>query len=199
MTIRLEADDAGATLKAFELYDNVVGGKIVLYGEAVGPAEPYILHGNMELLNFNVVNAPALAHLLNAISLLGLGQVLSGEGLYFSKMEAGFDWFIRPTGDLYVIKDGRTSGSSLGLTFAGSVDKSSHQVELNGTVIPASMLNDIITSIPLIGDILSGGSDGGIFAAAYTMKGPMSNPEISVNPLSVFTPGIFRRIFFEED
>jgi hypothetical protein len=199
MSIRLEADDAGATLNAFDLYENVRGGKITLYGEAVSPAEPYILHGNMEMSGFHVVNAPTLAHLINAISLLGLGQVLSGEGLYFSRMQAGFDWFIRPQGDLYVIKDGKTSGSSLGLTFAGSADKAAQRIDLNGTIIPASMINDIVTSIPVIGDILSGGSSGGVFAATYTMKGPMTAPEISVNPLSVLTPGIFRRIFFEEE
>ena len=57
-------------------------------------------------------------------------------------------------------------------------------------------LNKVIGSIPIVGDILTGGS-GGVFAATYSVKGPSENPEISANPLSVLTPGILRRILWE--
>ena len=47
--------------------------------------------------------------------------------------------------------------------------------------------------------MLSGGSEGGIFAATYTIKGPQDDPNVAVNPLSMLTPGIIRRILFEEE
>jgi hypothetical protein len=34
-----------------------------------------------------------------------------------------------------------------------------------------------------------------VFAASYTVRGPLDNPEISVNPLSALTPGFLRGLF----
>ena len=49
----------------------------------------------------------------------------------------------------------------------------------------------------IIGDILTGGD--ALFAATYSMKGPSSNPKITMNPLSVLAPGFLRKILFEGD
>jgi hypothetical protein len=56
----------------------------------------------------------------------------------------------------------------------------------------------VISSIPLIGDILTGGAGGGLFAFTYTIRGSFADPSVSVNPLSVLAPGFLRRLFFEE-
>ena len=99
---------------------------------------------------------------------------------------------------MIVLKDGRTSGNSLGLTFDGTFDNAAQTLDVAGTVIPLSGINKAIGSIPLVGDILTGGT-GSLFAATYTMKGKAAEAEVSVNPLSVLTPGILRRILFEEN
>lgn len=198
MTVRLEADDAGAAMRAFDMYENVQGGKIVLYGEARNPQQRKILYGNAELTNFHVVNAPVLARLLSAISLVGIGQILGNEGIYFSRLQSRFEWHIDRRGDKYIAKDGRTSGSSLGLTFEGVVDKSTGQIDMQGTIVPVSMLNELIGAIPLIGSILTGGG-GGVIAATYEIEGPIKKPEVMVNPLSVLAPGILRKLLFEGD
>lgn len=199
MTVRLEADDAGAALSAFGLYENVRGGKLVLTGEAANPATPRVLFGQLEMTGFKAVNAPILARLVGALSPMGLAELLASDGLYFERLESKFTWHLRREGDLYVITDGRTSGSSIGLTFEGTIDKSTQQVDVNGNVVPMSLVNDLISAIPIIGTLLSGGSDGGVFAATYTIKGPQEAPTVSVNPLSVLAPGIIRRILFEGD
>lgn len=195
---RLEADDAGAALKAFDVYKNVRGGKFLLTGESAPGKSRYVINGKAQLSDFNVVNAPALAVLVSAISPTGLPMLLSNDGLFFSQLESKFSWHLRQPGDTYIIRDGRTSGSSLGLTFEGKVDKESGMVDINGHVVPMSEINSLISNIPLIGDILTGGSEGGIFAATYTMTGPTEKPVVSINPLSVLTPGIIRRILFED-
>lgn len=56
-------------------------------------------------------------------------------------------------------------------------------------------VNSLLSSIPLVGEILTGGS--GLIAATYTMKGPSKDPQVSVNPLSILTPGFLRKILFE--
>ncbi|HEY8189735.1 MAG TPA: AsmA-like C-terminal domain-containing protein, partial [Micavibrio sp.] len=195
---RLEADDAGAALRAFDVYRNVRGGKIRMNGESKPGKSDNVIYGTAQLSEFNVVNAPALAVLVSAISPTGLPMLLSNEGLYFTRLESKFGWGLRPMGDLYTITDGRTSGSSLGLTFEGSINKEKNYIDINGHVVPMSEINSLISNIPLIGDILTGGSEGGIFAATYTMTGPIEKPVVSINPLSVLTPGIIRRILFED-
>ncbi len=197
MSFRMEAGDAGATLRAFDVYKNVMGGTLLVTGVAPDNKNRRLIRGTAQLNNFRVINAPALAQLVGAIGLTGLPQLLSGEGLSFSRLESDFVWRLRPEGDLYTIKDGRTSGSSLGLTFDGDIDKQKNAIDINGNVVPVSELNTLVSSIPLIGTILSGGGDA-IFAATYTITGPADKPDVSVNPLAVLAPGIIRRILFEE-
>jgi hypothetical protein len=194
---RLEADDAGATLKAFGVYDNIIGGRLVIYGEPIRGIFDRNLRGVAEIRDFKVVKAPGLARLLGAMSLPGLIDLLGNEGITFSKLEAQFDWMYRRQGSLLVLKDGRTSGNALGLTFDGAFDNAAGTINVSGTLIPLSGLNAVIGSIPLVGDILTGGAGGGVFAATYKVKGDAKDPDISVNPLAVLAPGILRRILFE--
>jgi len=64
--------------------------------------------------------------------------------------------------------------------------------------VPIYHSNSVISAIPLIGDILTGGEGGGLFAFTYTIRGSFADPSVSVNPLSVLAPGFLRRLFFEE-
>ncbi|MCB1556553.1 MAG: heme utilization protein, partial [Alphaproteobacteria bacterium] len=199
LALRFEADDAGAALRAFDLYNNMAGGRLVVAGRAENPATPKTLKGTVALTDFHVTNAPVLARILGGLGPTGLSQLLGGEGLYFARLESGFEWIIRPQGDIHLIRDGRTSGSSLGLTFDGKIDKEAGTTDIEGTIVPMSGVNEIIGNIPLIGDILAGGRGGAIFAATYAIKGPSAEPTVTVNPLAVLAPGILRRILFESD
>ena len=154
------------------------------------------LIGKAEISNFKVINAPFLSKLLSMLSLGGITELMSGGGLNFDKLEADFNWLYRRDGSLLVLKNGRTSGNSLGLLFDGTFDNKKNWVDVSGTIAPMSALNGVIGSIPILGDILTGGS-GGVFAATYSIKGDSDDPEISVNPLSILTPGILRRILWE--
>ena len=191
----MEATDAGATLNAFDIYTNVVGGTIKIYGEPIGGPDSDDISGRAQMTDFKVVRAPGLARLISAMSITGLGDALNTDGLSFSKLEGKFNWLFRPQGSLLTIKDGRTSGASLGLSIEGTVDRATNIIDMRGTIVPMSEVNNLIGSIPLVGEILTGGS--GLIAATYTMKGPAKDPQVSINPLSVLTPGFLRRILFE--
>ncbi|MCB9979050.1 MAG: AsmA-like C-terminal domain-containing protein [Rhodospirillales bacterium] len=195
--LRIEAQDAGSTLRAFNVYENVLGGKLLAIGKPSGKGRNKDIAGTVTIENFKVVNAPVLAQLVSALSLPGLLQLLGNDGLGFSKAQAQFEWKIRDTGTSYVFREGRTSGNSLGLTFDGVVDKTANTLDISGTIVPVSEVNSLLSGIPLIGDILTGGSDGGILAATYSVKGNADAPKVMVNPLAALAPGILRRIFFE--
>lgn len=195
-SFEFEADDAGAALKAFGVYNNIVGGTIKVHADPLQGPNDRNLSGTATLNTFKAVKAPALARLLGAISVPGLLELLGNNGLEFSKLESKFTWMYKKDGSTIKLSEGRTSGNSLGLTFDGTIDRGQNTMAIEGTIIPLSTVNKIVGSIPLIGDIITGGT-GSVFAATYTMKGKTENPDVMVNPLSVLTPGILRRILFE--
>lgn len=196
-TFRLESSDAGATLKAFGLYDKMAGGSLVIYGQPKGNDATGDLFGTATIKNFRLKKAPALAKLLGAMSLQGAQNLLRNDGVGFTKLESQFEWQFRDAGNLLVMKEGRTSGSSLGLTFEGLVNQGDNTMNVSGTIIPVSNVNKAIGSIPVLGQVLTGGD--ALIAATYSMKGAANDPKVSVNPLSVLAPGFLRKLFFEQD
>ena len=194
-TFRLQAQDAGAMLRTFNLYENVNGGTLLIYGEPKKGDKKGDLYGVARMENFRVVKAPVLAKLLSIMSLTGVTQLLGNEGLVFSKLESEFEWLFRTGGNYLVLKNGKTSGSSIGLTFEGMVNRGAGTTDVGGTIIPLTEVNNLIGRIPLIGNLLGG--DSGLIAATYSIKGPSKDPSVSVNPLSVLAPGFLRKILFE--
>lgn len=202
--LTFEAHNAGAALAALGVTQSVRGGHLIIRGVPVQGGGKYDIAGNAELKNFTVVDLPALARLLNAFSPLGLQELLTGDGISFSRMRAYFIWTKRPgptalspVVENIRIKNGRTSGASLGLTFEGDLNRSTGEIDINGTIVPAAILNKIVGGIPIIGTLLTGGSNA-VFAATYTMRGPKDNVAVTVNPLATLAPGILRMILFEE-
>jgi len=200
LEFRLEADDAGAFLRAFGLYDNAIGGNIIVSGRPIKNGHPNDIQGAARIENFMVINAPSLARLLNAMSLTGMEDLLTEDGINFDRLESDIKWTISDNGIKFHFANGRTSGGALGLTFEGNIHQGKrNEIDINGTIVPISFLNKLVSRIPLLGDILTGGDNQGIFAATYTIKGTSEETKVSINPLSVLAPGILRRILFEGD
>lgn len=193
---RLESNDGGAALRAFGLHDEISGGQLTIYGEPHKGDAYGNLFGRAQIENFTIRQAPGLAKLLSAMSLTGAQDILQNNGLAFEKLESNFEWQFRPTGNLLVMKEGRTSGSSLGLTFEGVYNQAQANIDISGTIIPLSGVNKAIGEIPIIGQILTGGK--AFLAATYKISGSTKDPSVSVNPLSVLAPGFIRDILFEE-
>ena len=55
--------------------------------------------------------------------------------------------------------------------------------------MPATKLNAIIASIPVVGDILVGKKTGeGVVGVSFKMKGPPKDIKTTVNPIKTLTP-----------
>ncbi|MBV8398709.1 MAG: hypothetical protein JOZ17_08205, partial [Acetobacteraceae bacterium] len=67
--------------------------------------------------------------------------------------------------------------------------------DLEGTIVPAYFFNSLLGRVPLVGKLFSPEQGGGVFAARYTVRGPLADPQVSVNPLSALTPGFLRGLF----
>ena len=133
-------------------------------------------------LNFSKV--PALAQLLTLASLQGIADTLSGEGIRFESFEMKSD----SAGNVLNIEEAIALGPAVSILFEGYVDKGKI-VSLRGTLVPATKLNSIIASIPVIGDILVGKKAGeGVVGVSFKMKGPPKNIKTTVNPIKTLTP-----------
>jgi hypothetical protein len=174
------------------------GGRLQIRATPIGSNNRDV-KGHLVITNFSVVKAPILAQLLGALSIKGLGEQLGNDGIGFDRLKSSFGLVRRAGSDVISFKDGRTSGSALGLTFDGLYDRRQGQVDITGTVIPASGLNKLPGKIPLIGRLLTGGGDSPLFAATYQVKGPAASPQTTVNPLSVLAPGVIRKVLFEDE
>ena len=147
--------------------------------------------GTLSIDNFKIMKTPLFAELLLAASFTGLFDLLNNEGIAFDQFDAQYT----KKNNLFNIIKARAYGFSLGLTGQGVISTLDKTLNLNGSIVPAYKLNTIFNNIPLIGEILSGKEDEGIFAINYIAKGGWKNPDFVVNPLSILTPGIIRNIF----
>jgi hypothetical protein len=189
--LQFKADDAGAALSALGLTGGVRGGLLVMNGVTKGGDGPRMTKGAIDLRAFRLTNAPIAARLLNALSLTGFVDLLSGQGLGFDRLNSEIDY----QDGRITLRDGRTAGA-LGISFEGDVDLPRDRVALKGTVVPVDTFNRILAAIPVLGDIITGGSRGGLIGWTYTVTGSPNDPSVSVNPLSMFAPGFLRNLFF---
>lgn len=197
-----DAEDAGLALSALGLSKAIKGGKLHIEGHPRAQGGPRDMAGSAILTNFKINNAPVIAKLLNALSLVGILQMMSDDGLAFKKARVDFSWTDKgqpaqaENVRLLKLSEGKTFGSSLGLTFEGGIDNWKNVYDMKGTIVPVSGLSKILGAVPIVGTIVTAGGEG-IIAATYTVKGPKDQPDVSVNPLAALAPGILRKMFFE--
>lgn len=183
--ISIESDDAGALLRFLDIYSRMSGGDL---SAQVRPGARET-SGYFVTRNFSLRNEPALRRLTQGSS--AEGQAAGGNGADFTKMRLDFS----RSGSAVTIKDSVIFGPLLGITFNGVVDQARDRISLSGTYIPAYGLNNAFAQIPVIGNILGGGRNEGLLAVTFGVSGKVSSPEVTVNPLSAVTPGIFRKLF----
>ena len=189
--LNLASNDAGTAARAFGIYDHAAGGRMYLKARiATGEGEDADVAGVLRADDFVLNDAPLLAQMLTLGSLRGINDAISGKGIAFTRLELPFVM----RGDIIEVKDGRALGPALGLTGELAVDRGSDSIRANGTLIPAYTINSVLGNIPLIGNILVGRKDEGVFALTFQIDGTTEAPRITVNPLSALAPGFLRRI-----
>ena len=178
-TIVVTGADAGAVLSSAGIFPNARGGtlEMTVVPRGAGYAGKAVVH------NVRVRNTPVLAELINAISVVGLLEQLDGGGLTFSEADATF----RLTANAVEITQGAAVGASLGVSLAGVYDLQRGRLDMQGVISPIYLVNGI-------GAILTRRGEG-LFGFNYRLRGTPDDPQVTVNPLSVFTPGMFRELF----
>ncbi len=190
---RLEgtSDDAGDLLEALGQTARIAGGKLELRANIARQVPALQADGRFRIKDFTLLNAPVLARLLTVASLTGVGNLLGGKGIHFDRLDLPFT--VRQ--HVITIDRGRMSGSQIGLTARGRIDLDRARLDLDGTIVPIYGLNWALGKVPLVGQFLAGREGEGAFAVTYSVTGPTSDPQVSVNPLAVLAPGFLRDLF----
>ena len=189
--LTIAGTNAGALARTTGLFDDAVGGDLLvsasLRDSDIGP----VIDGRMEITDLRVTSASSLARVLTLASLTGLLDVMNGEGLHFARADVPFRFH---DGLLEVI-DARAFGPSLGITLDGEINGDADEISMFGTLVPAYTINSVLGEIPIIGTLLVGREGEGVFALTYGISGPVEEPIITVNPLSALAPGFLRNFF----
>lgn len=179
---RIKATDAGGVLREAGLFKSAKGGKMELILTPAGGKGVY--EGNLTITdNIDIHDAPAMAELLSAISVIGLLQQLGGQGIPFTDVNARF----RLDPEKVTIYESSASGHSMGISMDGYYYLGAEQLQMQGVISPFYAVNSA-------GQIFARKGEG-LIGFNYQLGGTANAPEVSVNPLSVFTPGFFRDIF----
>jgi uncharacterized protein YhdP len=147
--------------------------------------------GRADITTYTLRDAPVLASMLSLASFTGFFDTLRGNGIVFTKFRTPFTLHK----DVLTIKEAKTHGDALGMTIDGTITFPKQSMDLKGTIVPSYSLNTVLGKVPVIGAALMGGEGKGLLAASYSITGLTSDPQVSVNPLSILTPGFLRGLF----
>ena len=179
--VRITSQDAGGVMAAALIFADARGGELDLQLLPTGAVGEY--NGRAKIGTIRVKNASVLAELLSAISVIGLMEQLNNSGLVFTQADVDF----RLTPDAVEVTRGSAIGASLGVSMAGVYESGSRRLQMQGVVSPIYLLNGIGSFLTRKGE--------GLFGFNYKIRGTADAPKISVNPLSILTPGMFRDLF----
>ena len=184
--LEVYSDIPQALLSNYKFFDGVAEGKL-LYNSVIdkkGSAS------KLTIENFKVTEAPTFATLLTLADLSGVADLLSGQGMSFEFLEIN----MRDDKNLTNVDEILALGRSVSLQMSGYIDKKTGLISFSGTLVPAKTLNNLVSKIPVVGNILVGDKVGeGVFGVSFKIKGLPGKIKTTVNPVKTITPRFITR------
>ncbi len=181
-------NDAGTILRLLGVYSQLAGGSgsLVMTTNRAADFET----GQLIMRDFALVDEE------NVIQVLGnhsdsRAAIAARNRLDF---KAGQLDFIRRS-DRVEVTDAVLAGDVVGGTLRGFIYTDRSQYDLTGTYVPLFGLNNIFSQIPVFGALLGGRDGEGLVGVTFAVRGPLSQPQFLVNPLSILAPGFLRELF----
>ena len=192
----LESQDAGGTLRFVDLYRRMHGGALSLQiTTGDGPQR-----GLVTVDSFTLRDEPALKRIASTQPQAAMPEDraagaqrprLDANEVQFARLHAEFS----RTANRLDFQDAVIFGTQVGFKIGGWIDYGRDRADIAGTFVPVYGLNNIFAQVPLVGPILGGGHNEGLFAVNFRISGLASSPTLTVNPLSVVAPGFLRKLF----
>lgn len=189
-SLRFDTEDAGSAFAFLDLYKRMEGGRMVGVARIKGSR----VDADFEVRRFVLRDEPAVRGLVAESAAVrhdpALATRIDVALVPFERLEAR----VARSPEQLTIRDAVLSGPNVGLTVEGAID-TRDRLALTGTFVPAYAINNFFAKLPLLGPLLGGSSNEGLFAVTFRIGGTMSKPKVQVNPLSALAPGVFRRMF----
>ena len=179
--VEVVSTDAAGVLMATDVVKRATGGSLKM--QLTPTSRKGELDGTIKIRDIRVQNSSVLLEILNAISIVGLLDQLGGPGMSLDEVDVTF----RNTPEQVVIESATAFGPSVGISVDGYFFKQLGQLDLQGVISPIYALN-------AVGALFSGKGQG-LIGFNFTIRGETDKPRVVVNPLSAFTPSLFREIF----
>ena len=188
--VEIYSDIAKPLVNSYEFFKGLDEGNLLYVSRSANETSSSVL----KIKNFKLNNAPGLAKLLSLADLKGLTDALKGEGISFDSLIIKYE----STPNWMEIKEIFLIGPSISVLIEGYFDKEKDILSLRGTLVPAKTLNQMVSKIPVVGDILIGKKVGeGVFGVSFKIKGPTNNLKTTVNPVKTITPRFITRALEE--
>ncbi len=195
----IRAESAGEGMAFLDLYKRMEGGRMVANLQR-DRGRPFT--GRVLVEDFYVNDEPKLKTLVaapnRAIHESNRDNPRQAE---VNEIDVNRVRFLRAKADIVKgdgflsMEDGQLAGVDIGLTYSGTLYDASDRMSLSGTFMPAFSLSRVMSAIPVFGQLLSNGQDGGFIGITYRLSGPVQSPVLEVNPLSIVAPGVFNKVF----
>ncbi|TDR85527.1 AsmA-like C-terminal region-containing protein [Enterovirga rhinocerotis] len=195
--LALRSGDAGATLRFLDLYRRMTSGRLTVDARTGDGVQ----EGRITIDEFALQGEPALRRIVSQTqqSATSANDERGGtasrsqavDQIAFNRLTTAF----RRQGARMDYSDAVIYGPQVGFNLSGFVDHARDRLDITGTFVPAYMLNNAFSQIPVVGLILGGGRNEGLIAVEFRVAGALTNPSVTVNPLSAVAPGILRKLF----
>lgn len=191
--LAMNSDDAGAVLGFLDLYERLRGGTLSLSAVLSGPGSA---DGVLKIVGFGLVppkneRVASLRTTNDGLREVAVRDVPISEDATFDRFQVGFAM----RKGVITVSDGIAKGPATGATMSGQIDLNNQRLNVAGTFIPLYGLNNLVSRIPLFGEIVGAGRNEGLVGVTFKVVGNIDNPVLQFNPISAIAPGIFRRIF----
>jgi hypothetical protein len=189
--LSITSDDAGSVLGFFDIYDRMRGGGFDLRSTL---SSANASEGSLRILGFRLEPQGRDRQLnieADGVRSAPIRQVAPTDQTTFDKFAASYS--VRK--GVITMTQGIAKGPTTGATASGQIDLNNQRIQITGTFIPLYGLNNLVSRIPLLGEIAGAGRNEGLVGVTFKVVGSVDDPVLQVNPISAIAPGIFRRIF----
>lgn len=184
---RAEGQNLGYFLKGLGLFDDLNKGAMTC--DIGAPQKSGVRTGRLLIQDFTLAKTSLVQRFfMTILSPTSFPQLFSGKKLPFTQLKLIFKM------DQGILDMERGEASSLDTSFVwdGWLDYQKDTVNVKGNVIPLSFLNKIIRGVPVVGAVVAGGKDDGLFSTRFYVKGKLSDPSVMTNPVQILAPGILK-------
>ena len=157
-------------------FDAVIDGPLEIEGE-IATSKEICKQGTITLKSEKgtIKKMVSLAKVLSLINITGLTGAIWHDGFYYHSFEI--------TGtmcdNVFAIEKAFIDGDGVNIIAQGQIDFNKQQLDLTFFVVPFATINNVVTTVPLVGRLL-GGKQKRLISVPVKVRGSFSDPQVQV-------------------